>query len=298
MDITPINKERFNLAGIVPVAGQPLDFDFPWHDCLTPIGKNYLAVEKAIFDCAVAGCDTIWVACPRDMQPLIRYRLGDYVLDPITYYKEYKFAGRPKIKEIPIYYVPMHPKDVGRRDCLAWSIITGVDNAYRVSRKLSRWTCPDKYFVSFPYGMFSPYYMKDHRSKIRSAQPFAASFEGKTFRDGLFLPFTLSGQDFIDCRKKFRLHEVKGHTADKVRIPVDKAYTGRYFTHDFVFSEVAEEDTHLVDIPWFCEVTSWDGLKKWLSGENKLDKPPEFLLSYSEWNPLGIDIEEEEENEE
>ena len=49
--LTIKNKTHVNLAGIVPVAGQPLDFNFPWHDSLMPIGHNYLAVEKAVFDC-------------------------------------------------------------------------------------------------------------------------------------------------------------------------------------------------------------------------------------------------------
>ena len=29
----------------------------------------------------MAGCRTIWIVCNDDMQPLIRYRLGDYVYD-------------------------------------------------------------------------------------------------------------------------------------------------------------------------------------------------------------------------
>ena len=32
----------FHLAGIVPVAGQPLDFNMPWHDCLMPIAQSGL----------------------------------------------------------------------------------------------------------------------------------------------------------------------------------------------------------------------------------------------------------------
>ena len=46
----------FHLAGIVPVAGQKLDFNFPWHDCMQPIGRNYLAIERAILECVCAGC--------------------------------------------------------------------------------------------------------------------------------------------------------------------------------------------------------------------------------------------------
>jgi len=290
-----INKQNFNLAGIIPVAGQPLDYNFPWHDALAPIGQNYLAVEKAVFDCAMAGCDTIWLVCPKDMQPLIRYRLGDYVVDPIKYYIGAKFGNFPKVSELPIYYCPIEPKDIDRRDCLSWSIITGAQYAYRVGKQISRWTTPDRYFVSFPYGMFTPYYMSDVRAKISSNNPFCVSHEGKNFKDGLYLPFTFTPEDFLICRRKFRKNEAKGYDADTVRLPASERYTGRYFTHDFVFDDVDLENACVLDIPWYYDISSWDKLKTWLGSENKLDKPPKFLLSYNEWNPLGIDIKEEEE---
>ena len=294
MEINAINKQRFNLAGVVPVAGQPLGFNFPWHDSLIPIGHNYLAIEKAVFDCAVAGCDTIWVSCPKDMQPLIRYRLGDYIVDPILYFNSAKFARYPETKEIPIYYIPTHPKDVDRRDSLSWSIITGALSAYWLGKKISRWTTPDKYFVAFPYGMFSPYYMSKHRAKIRSQSSFCVVYEEKSYKEGLYLPFTFDSEDFIKCRRKFRKSEVRGHTREKEKIPVADRYTGRFFTHDFVFSDVKADNIEIVDIPWYYDVSSWKGLKKWLGSENKLDKPPEFLLSYNEWNPIGEDLEKKE----
>ena len=78
-----------HLAGVVPTAGQPLDFNFPWHDCLQPIGPDYLAVERAVLECAWAGCDTIWVVCHDDMKPLIRHRLGEYVEDPVYIKRKY-----------------------------------------------------------------------------------------------------------------------------------------------------------------------------------------------------------------
>ena len=55
--------KQFHLAGVVPVASQPLDFNFPWHDCCMPIAPNYLAVERAVVECAYAGCETIWIVC-------------------------------------------------------------------------------------------------------------------------------------------------------------------------------------------------------------------------------------------
>ena len=51
----------------------------------------------------------------------------------------------------------------------------------------------------------------------------------------------------------------------------------------------------MIDIPWYYDISSWDGLKTWLASENKLDKPKGIILSYNEWNPLGIDPETEEE---
>ena len=51
-----ISNASFHLAGVVPVASQPLDFKFPWHDALQPISQNYLAVEHAVVECAYAGC--------------------------------------------------------------------------------------------------------------------------------------------------------------------------------------------------------------------------------------------------
>tara|TARA_R110000823_G_scaffold104236_4_gene222085 strand:+ start:715 stop:1599 length:885 start_codon:yes stop_codon:yes gene_type:complete len=285
------NKHNFNLAGIIPVAGQPLDFNFPWHDALAPIGHNYLAVEKAVFNCAIAGCDTIWLVCPKDMQPLIRYRLGDYIVDPIKYYESVKFAKIPKTREIPIYYCAMEPKNVDRRDCLAWSIITGAQYSYQVGKQISRWTTPDRYFVSFPYGMFTPYYMSDARAKISSNDPFYVSYEGKSFKDGLYLPFTFTPEDFLQCRRTFRKNEARGYDSNVERLPLEERYTGRYFTHDFVFNEVITDDAAVVELPWYYDISSWDKLKLWLGSEHKLKKPPKFISSYNEWNPLGRDVE-------
>ena len=103
------NINAFHLAGIVPIAGQPLEFGFPWHDSLMPIASNYMAIEHAVQECAMAGCETIWVVCHNDTQPLIRHRLGEWILDPAARTTGL-FAGDQE-RRIPIFYVPIHPKD-------------------------------------------------------------------------------------------------------------------------------------------------------------------------------------------
>ena len=287
--------QNFNLVGIVPAAGQKLDFDFPWHDSLQPVGKNYLAIEKAVHDCAMIGCKTIWVVCDKEMQPLIRHRLGDYIIDPYKFFITAKFANIPRKTEIPIYYVPVHPKDAGRRNSLAWSIITGAQSSYWVARKLSKWVTPHRYFVAFPYGMFSTFHLKDYRKYAHKPTPFYVSYEGKTFKEGLFLPFTFDSEDFIQCRKKFRSKEVRGHHNDPSTppVPTSEAYTGRFFTHDFIFEEVDIEGANVLEVPWYYQASDWEGLKKWLASEHSLDRPKNIVLSYHEWNPIGVDNEEE-----
>jgi hypothetical protein len=197
----------FNLAGIVPVAGQELDFNLPWHDSLIPIGKNYLAVERSVYECAVVGCESIWIVCHKEMQPLIRHRLGDWISDPATAPGvKGQFVKFPSqhIKYIPIYYVPIHPKDRDKRDCLSWSIIYGSMRAFSLSKIISKWTVPDKYYVSFPYGVYDATQLQQYRSNISSKAKFYLSYDGKTVCDGEYLSFTFDAEDWKKFRKIIR----------------------------------------------------------------------------------------------
>ena len=93
----------FHLAGVIPVAGQPLDFHFSWHDCMMPLSPNYLAIHHAVMECAWAGCETIWITCHSDMQPLIRHEVGEYVYDPVWYGRSYEYRPSEVRKIIPTY---------------------------------------------------------------------------------------------------------------------------------------------------------------------------------------------------
>ena len=90
MEVTRENNTKyFHLAGIVPVAGQPLDFKQPWPDCLMPIAPDFSLIEAAVAECAWAGCDTIWIICNDDIGPLIRKKIGDWVGDPVWAYRKF-----------------------------------------------------------------------------------------------------------------------------------------------------------------------------------------------------------------
>ena len=71
-----------NVAGVIPLTGWNNSFDFPWPDYLQPIRQGMLAVERSVYACAFAGCDSIWIVCGEDIAPIVKKRLGDYVMSP------------------------------------------------------------------------------------------------------------------------------------------------------------------------------------------------------------------------
>ena len=139
-----------HVAGIVPVAGREDKFGFEWPDSMMPLAENYTCIERSVLECAYAGCKTIWVICNDDTSPVIKHRLGEYVYDPVWYSRKEKFPKESR-RIIPIFYVPIHAKDVNKRDCLAWSIVYGALTAFKIGASLSQWVAPHKYYVSFPY---------------------------------------------------------------------------------------------------------------------------------------------------
>ena len=287
------NSHSFHLAGIIPVAGQKLDFNFPWHDCLQPIGKNYLAIERAVLECAYAGCETIWIVCHNDMQPLIKHRLGDYVLDPV-YLQRTRFGAEGEQYEIPIYYVPIHPKDRDKRDCLGWSVLYGAQTSYWLSKTISKWVIPDRFYVAFPYGTYDPKLVQPFRKSISSKSPFYIQWGDKNIKDNEYLGFTFDGEDFKKCRKLVRqetVGEFIGYDTD--RVPIEKRWSARFFELDKVFKHVNIEGANVLEIPWYYNISSWSGLCAFLGSESckKLDKP--FDIGHHTLNSIGTDNEEE-----
>jgi hypothetical protein len=292
--LSVIDQRVNHLAGLIPVAGQPLDFNFPWHDSLQPIGKDYLAIERSVIECAYAGCRTIWVVCHDDMQPLIRYRLGEYIQDPVYLFRSMAPGHAEDTRRpIPIYYVPIHPKDRDKRDCLAWSVLYGAMAAYYTSTQVSKWVRPHRYYTSFPYGLYDPEILREYRKELHSDQGFYLQHDGKTVKDGEYLGFSFTSEEFI----KYRRHLRKTATGDKVKgttvgapptekLPLEERWSARHFSLDKVFGIGTIEDAMLVNVPWYQKVDSWEGLKTFLSSDEQLEKPKN-LLKYHEFNRIG-----------
>ena len=226
-----------NLAGVIPLAGSKDNLNLPWPDYLQPLSEGYLALERSVLECANAGCDSIWIVCNDDVSPLVRKRIGDYVLSP-RYLEEKRFVKRKDYHQrwIPVYYTPISVSDRQRRDCLGWSILHGSLTAFQVSDKISKWTRPTKYFVSFPHGIYNTENIKSYRDAIRGPGTFSFSHNEKTVRDGLYLGFTFSPEHW----PKFKWHMKNQCTGGSKSIPVEKRWSSRNFTLDKIFIDEKE----------------------------------------------------------
>ena len=286
----------FHLVGIIPVAGQKLDFNMPWHDALTAIGPDYLAVERSVVECANAGCRSIWIVCNDDMQPLIRYRIGELVQDPVWVLRDYEYNKKEYQRPIQVHYVPILPKDINKRDCLSWSVLHGATVANKICKGLSTNLAPDKFYVSWPYGYYAPTFVRKLRTDIASKKNFFLSFKGKTVVDGEYLGFTF---DF-DTLKKLKDEVViksTGIWADPKtrteRLPLEDRFSYRNFKVKDVFGELPVHNNEKVELFNYWNIDSWEGYCEYISGYGlKAKRPSKFILKYKEWNGIGVDDEE------
>ncbi len=86
-------------------------------------------------------------------------------------------------KPIPIYYVPIHPKDRDRVDSYSWSVLFGALTAYWISKQMSKWVTPDKYYVLFHLG-FIPKISFPKYGVISSENNFFVCYDGKHRKTG------------------------------------------------------------------------------------------------------------------
>ena len=293
------NGGPFHLAGIVPVAGQPLEFNFQWHDSLMPIAPNWTLVEQAVHECAMAGCETIWVVCHDDMQPLIRDRLGTEYQDPVYFARTKQRFMHTHRKGIPIYYVPIHPNDRDKRDCLGWSVIYGALVAFQISSKMSKWLIPSKYYVSFPYGVYPVDFLRPHRQQISSNSNTIFTYKGKSVRDGEYIGFTFGPEDWLEFRRVVRKEGTGQYTSyiapgekfPKEFLPPEKRYSARFFPLDKIFS-VIKLDVE-IEVPLYDKVDTWEGYSNFIGSDHKIERPREGLIKHREYSQIGEEYGEE-----
>ena len=278
-----MRKSMINhLAGIIPVSSIPLQYNIPYHPCLLPLDDEYLMIHRSIMECAWAGCETIWIVADPDITPVFKKVVGDFVYDPVNYYRPLDPDKRAKRTTIPIYFTTIDVRNRGKRDSYGWSIIEGAYMAYRVSNQLSKWVVPEMYYVSFPWALYPPEIVREHRRVISSSQRFRITTRGEGIEKGKMLGFTFNKDDFINCRSWVRKNGTgkykPGGQLSEEGIPIEllppeERWSGRHFELHEVFSQLGRNYSKL-DLPYYYDATSFKGYRDWAASKIQINKPP------------------------
>ena len=289
---------KLHLAGIIPVANLKTDFGMPIPDVLLPIAKNFSAIKKSVFECAMAGCNTIWIVANDDLAPAVRKTIGEWTYDPVYYSKMSKFSSEQR-KEIPIYYVPIHPKDRDRRDSYGWSVLYGAYSAWKVAHKISRWLTPQKYFVSFPMSAYNVNCVREYRKLINHKHNnFFLSYDGDTVKDNLPIAFTFTGDDFKQCRQHVNKETTReylppspGQRYPQEKLPLSQRWSARHFNFQQIFSAVSEENATKINLDWYYDISSWGGYRNFLASDFIIETPPNYLTKTHKHVKIPYDSE-------
>ena len=271
-----------HLAGIVPIANLKTNYEIAIPPYLLPIETGFTAIQKSVHECAVAGCNTIWIVANQDTAPIVRKVLGEYVYDPVHYNN--RLAGyniSEYRKEIPIYYTGIRDKDRDRRDSYGWSVLHGIHSAWWVSFKISKWMIPEKYYISFPMGIYDYEAVRKHRILISSRDKnFFTTYNGKTVKDNVPLSFTMKKDDFIYCRRNVNklttreyLPPAEGEKYPSKKLPFKDRWSARWFDLQTVFDKTDEENSLKLELDWYHDLSSFEGYREYLGSNNRISVP-------------------------
>ena len=252
-----------HIAGVVPVSGVETEISSPVDLALHPISLNYLAVERAVAECAYAGCDTIWIVCDDGEKPLIRHVLGDYVYDPVYHNRTRARFPQEHRRMIKIYYVPVGSR-FRKRKSVWLSIMAGCLTSKKISSGMSKWLKPTKYYVSFPYGVYEPSIVQEHRSAISSEGNMCLTYNGESIKNNAFLGAAFVPGVLQNITQKYA-HD--RYTEQPIKI----------------FENINNFDA--VEIKSYNNIVDWDSYIEAL--QVKLNKPD--ILPSAELNGIGVD---------
>jgi hypothetical protein len=281
-----------HIAGIIPVSGLKSDFGMPWHPSLMPLAPNYLAIERSVLECAYAGCDTIWLVCSDDVTPLIRYQVGELIQDPVYDYRHFEYNKKGAKKPIRIYYVPINIRDINKRDNLAWSAIHGAKTANKILTNLSCHLAPNKFWISWPYGFCYPSVTREVRREI-AEKDVMMSYGNKTFKDDLYLGFTLTNDQIDQLIKESKTRSTglwKDPEHRDEKYSPQERFSYKNFSLKQVFETLDSSTYKVKEIDNYYNIDNWADYCHFLSNNMSLARPK--LLRSVEWNELGLDLED------
>jgi hypothetical protein len=239
-------------------------------------------------ECAIAGCSSIFVIAEKRHIPLLKAVVGTYVEDPILAQLPVEFKYNFSMR-IPIWYSSVPVRDVGRRDCYGWSILSAANLANKVSCSLSQGAVPEKFYVAFHQSIYSPWRLQKSRKKIKSSDlNWFVSSDGKTIKDGAAFGFTFLPEDLSRFLKEFRIKDqgtwIGTGMHDLVRRPIGERNLGRNLGLDEVFESARIEDAVVHECPKIYDISEWAGYVEYMSSPHHYKMPKK--IKYFHFNKM------------
>lgn len=268
-----------------------------------------MLIDLAIAHCAYAGCETIWIVVNESVEPFLKKRVGDYVVDPYSVNNFSKTSYRND-KLIPIYYVPEDLVDRHKRDSISYQVIRGIEMARRVSGQISSFTIPKQYFVTFPYSVYDYEAPAKHKVLLSSKENVTFECVGKSIATGHYVPFTITHRQAKQCKKWVWMNAtgVRDMTQPKEEwqfgsiptkmLPSSEQYNGRFFGPDKVFFERLQLESKKVELPWFHDVCEFEGYKEYMGSGHKFKALSRDFFMNKRWNSMSFDDDEFEDEDE
>ena len=305
-----IMGNRVSMAGLVSLHQAGEKFGMPWKDFMIPVGERINALQRSVLECAMAGCDSIWISCNYDEAPYARKCVGQYIVDPermMSNLVKYKWK---KIRRIPIFFVPMNIVDIDERDSMAWGVVNAAINCINITKKTSHYLKPDKFYVSFVQGCYNPWVVVANgnrtKLKVKNCGNFYLEHDGKTVKDGSFLGFTFTRKELSEIRrdvytKSTRKRTFLGDTENFIeqsedyiaRLPPEERNSSRNFGVDKVFSSVKLEPGSETRIAWYFPIETWAQYRDYMRSNRKLRFPRTRIFDLTAQLPLVGVFEED-----
>lgn len=241
-----------HMAGIVPVFGNELSLAMPWHDSLTPVAPSYLAIERAVVECCLAGCDTIWIMCNDDVRPILKKRIGEVVKDPLYTYNNPTLAD---MKLIPVYYIKMDKRADEKQNCLSRSIIYGAESVSTVAGALSKWAKPERFYCSFVNSICLDDDIKNNRKTIKGPDNIYFTNNGRSIAKGDLINFTFNKKHLEIYRSRFL----------EIINDVTKISHTNLITVGQIFFPVDNEPHSELELSYQSDISSWDGYRQYMA---------------------------------
>ncbi len=115
-------------------------------------------------------------------------------------------------------------------------------------------------------------------------------------RDGEYLGFTFGSDDFIRFRKDLRAKATGTYSSKnledgkfaRTKLPLEERWSARNFSLDIIFKSAILDGAKVVEIPWYCNIDNWAGLRDYLSSDLlAVERPSDELFSYHEFNRIA-----------